>query len=92
MKIADGAGLNVMDEHYWTPLHHAVAGGHLDIVKLLVVLNLRKLRHGAEINPTRVIEPHERYDTVDEERIEIRSPLHIAARCGRIEVLKLLVC
>eukprot|EP00906_Rhabdomonas_costata_P031151 RCo044015 len=34
--IVDGAGVNAHDDEGWTPLHHAAAAGHLEVVRQLV--------------------------------------------------------
>jgi len=41
--VKAGVNVNARNECGWTPLHYAVGGGHLEIVKLL-------LKSGADVN------------------------------------------
>lgn len=79
--------VNAQDNFLWTPLHEACSGGHLEVVRLLLLHKPNAAAiNAAEFLGRTDVEKKAAVDLAAKSKEEI-TPLHDAVLCGRIEVI-----
>jgi hypothetical protein len=84
LLLNHGADINSKDFHRKTPLHDAVSGNHPHMVKFLI-------SKGADVNAVADFEPPQLLCVPVDYKSWGLTPLHMAAREGSLEIVRILV-